>query len=623
MQNLIKYIFILSFGFLCFSTTYIHAQDKAPTFQSLIANGDTEYAKKEYIKAKTYYQEALRIKPNDANAKSKLNNTLQKIREANQKEEQFFEHIDKADNYFINSELDKALAEYNKALKIYPKDEYALAKKSEITTILQNEKEKLESFNQMIALGDKLLASDRLAEAVMQYESALKIYPTNQTAKTKYQEAKNRKETYDSKVTEFERLKINGREFTLRKKYAEAIASYEQALQLFPSDDEIPGKLSELRKQKDIADRYDAKIAEADALYEDQSFVEAKDAYQAALTVIPDDSYSLGMIARIDEIVNGPEYQQMMDEKAKQQLEEERKKRERLAAIEAEKQRQAQIKNLLTTGNQQLAEKKYAEAEQSYNQVLKLEPYHPTAIEKLAIIANYQEEIQRQRVENYRNAMTAGNSAMDMQKYAEAINQYNMALANKPNDETASQQLLAAKQLENQRLKAIEDEYNNYITQADTHFNSKNYDKAIEFYTKASNVDSSNQYPINQISRIGEILRENKMFELVTETVLIKTNESKRYSFKTIDQTVRRSNYMSFKAKNKGQKPLLLYVTYGKDSSENGSFTVRVKNNDEFNDIIIRLGAQYKWFSEDNNWIEFYPENGDVEINAVEITKDN
>lgn len=623
MRNIIKYLFILLFGCLCLSSNYAYGQDNAPTFQSLIAKGDKEYANKEYIKAKTYYQEALRLRPKDTNAKSKLNNTLQKIREANQKEEQFFEHIDKADNYFINSELEKALSEYNKALKVYPKDEYALAKKAEITTILKNEKEKLDSFNEMVALGDKLLNNERYAEAVMQYASALKFYPNNQVAKDKYQDAKNKKDTYESKVAEFERLKSQGQEFTVRKKYGEAITSYEQALQLFPNESELQTKVNDLKIKKDIADRYDAKISAADALYEDQSFVEAKAAYQEALTVIPDDSYSLDMIARVDEVINSPEYKQIQDEKAKRELEEQRKERERLAAIEAEKQRKAQVKTLLANGNQLLADKNYAEAESAFRQVLDIEANNATAKEKLGVIAGFYAEIQRQKLEKYNKAMVSGDNAMNRGNFAEAINEFNIALANKPNDEAATQKLAEAQQNENQRLRAIEEEYNNYITQADNHFNTKNYDKAIEFYTKASNVDVNNPYPGNRISQISEILKANKMFELVSSSIIVKSNESKRFSFKTIDNSIRRSNYISLKVRSKSGKPVLLYVTYGKDGSENGSYTVRVKDGEEFNDIIIRIGAQYKWFSEDNNWIELYPENGDVEITNMEITKDN
>ena len=675
MRNLIKYIFIISFGCLCMSTTYVYAQESAPSFQSLMSSGDKEYAKKEYIKAKTYYQQALRLKPKDATAKSKLDNTLLKIKEENKKEETFFEYIDNADSYYANSELEKALEEYNKALKIFPKDEYATNKKAEITTILKDEKDKLDSFNAMITLGDKLLSSEKYAEAVMQYESALAVYPNNSLAKTKYQDAKNKKEAYDLKVSEFERLQSQGRDFTLRKKYTEAIAAYEQALQIFPKETEIYDIIKELQTKKNIADNYNAKITEADALYEDQSYKDAKSAYQAALTVIPDDSYALGMIARIDEIVNSPEYLKIQNDKAKLDndfagfmnkgenaegvknyelalsyyvkalelkpnnaealakkknaedmilyLEQQRKEQERLAAIEAEKQRKAQIQTLIATGNQQIADKKYAEAEQSFNQVLAIDPNNATATEKLGVIAGFYEEIQRQKQENYNRAMSEGSYAMDSRNFAEAINQFNIALTYKPGDEAATQQLTLAQQNENMRLAALENEYNGYITKGDAQLQTKNYDKAIEFYTKAMQVNPSNPYPGNKIREIGEILNANKLVELVSSATTINSSDTKRYEFTSVDAASRRGNYLLIKAKNLGDRPFIMYISYGSKNGRNGGFTVNVPNNQDVNDFIVRIGSQYKWFSEDNTWIEILPENGNIEITSMEITKGN
>ena len=675
MRNLIKYIFIISFGCLCMSTTYVYAQESAPSFQSLMSSGDKEYAKKEYIKAKTYYQQALRLKPKDATAKSKLNNTLLKIKEENKKEETFFEYIDNADSYYANSELEKALEEYNKALKIFPKDEYATNKKAEITTILKDEKDKLDSFNAMITLGDKLLSSEKYAEAVMQYESALAVYPNNSLAKTKYQDAKNKKEAYDLKVSEFERLQSQGRDFTLRKKYTEAIAAYEQALQIFPKETEIYDIIKELQTKKNIADNYNAKITEADALYEDQSYKDAKSAYQAALTVIPDDSYALGMIARIDEIVNSPEYLKIQNDKAKLDndfagfmnkgenaegvknyelalsyyvkalelkpnnaealakkknaedmilyLEQQRKEQERLAAIEAEKQRKAQIQTLIATGNQQIADKKYAEAEQSFNQVLAIDPNNATATEKLGVIAGFYEEIQRQKQENYNRAMSEGSYAMDSRNFAEAINQFNIALTYKPGDEAATKQLTLAQQNENMRLAALENEYNGYITKGDAQLQTKNYDKAIEFYTKAMQVNPSNPYPGNKIREIGEILKANKLVELVSSATTINSSDTKRYEFTSVDAASRRGNYLLIKAKNLGDRPFIMYISYGSKNGRNGGFTVNVPNNQDVNDFIVRIGSQYKWFSEDNTWIEILPENGNIEITSMEITKGN
>ena len=674
MKSLIKYIFAISFGILCFSTTCAYSQENAPSFQSLIASGDKEYANKEYIKAKTYYQEALRIKPNDASAKNKLDNTLQKIREENKKEEQFFEYIDNGDNFYSNNELEKALAEYNKALKIFPKDEYALGKKQEITTILKDEKDKLDSFNEMVALGDNLLKQEKYAEAVMQYESALKLYPNNSAAKSKYQDAKSKKEVYDLKVSEFERFCSQGQEFTLRKKYAEAIDAYEQALQIFPAK-EISDKVTELQAKKQVADNYDAKITEADALYEDRSYNEAKAAYQEALSVIPNDSYALGMIARVDEIVNSPEYRKIQSDKAKIDsdfanfiskgesaesaknyelalsyyvnalelkpnnadalakkknaedmilyTEQQRKEQERLAAAEAERQRKEQIQSLINTGNQQITSKQYAEAEHTFNQVLALDPNNVVATEKLGVIAGFYEEIQRQKQENYNRAMSEGQYAMDSMNFAEAIRQYNIALTNKPGDEAATQQLTLAQQNENMRVAGLQNEYNGYITKADAQFQTKNYDKAIEFYTKAMNVGTDNPYPANKIREIGEILAANKLVELVNTSITINSSETKRFDFEPVDVTTRRGNYILLKAKNLGDRPFIMYISYGSKSGRNGGFTVNVPKNQDVNDFIVRIGSQYKWFSEDNNWIEILPENGNIEIISMEITKGN
>ena len=675
MKNILKYFFILPLLFFCLSTSYVAAQEQTPTYQSLIKSGDTEYAKNEYIKAKTYYQEALRLKPNDPTAKSKLDKTLQKIREENKKEEKFFEYIDKADDFYANGDLNKALAEYNNALKLFPNDDYANGKKEEITNILKNEKEKLDSFNEMVALGDNLLKNEKYAEAVLQYEAALKLYPNNNAVKDKYQDAKNKKEAYDTKVSEYDKFKAQGLEFTLRKRYSEAIDAYQQALELFPNDKEIPSIITELQAKLDVSERYQAKITNADELYEDRSYVEAKTAYEEALTVIPDDSYALGMIDRIDEIINSPEYRQIQNDKAKLDRdfennmskgenaeaasnytlalsyydkaleikpnnadalakkknaedmilyqEQQRKEQERLAAIEAEKQRQANIQNLISTGNQQLTEKRYAEAEMTFNNVLALDPNNAIATEKLAVIAGFYEEIQRQKQENYQNAMSEGDYALASRNYAEAIRQYNIALTNKPDDEIANQRLTEAQQAENMRIASLEGEYNGFITKADAQFQTKNYDKAIEFYTKAMQVGTGNPYPANKIREIGEILKANKLVELVSESITINANETKRFNFEPVDVTTRRGNYILIKAKNLTDRQFPLYISYGSKNGENGGFMVSVPKNTDTNDFIVRIGSQYKWFSEDNTWIEIMPESGSIEIELMEITKGN
>lgn len=674
MKKIIKATFVILFAIICFTSNYASAQVQEPTYQSLISSGDKEFANKEYLKAKTCYQEALRMKPNDATAKNKLDKTLNIIREESKKEEEFFEHLDLADAYYNNSELQNALAEYDKALKVMPNDKYSLSKKNEITELFQREKEKLDSFNNMVAIGDNLLADEKFAEAVMQYESALKLFPDDNSVQKKLTEAQGKNEAFNVKMSEFERFKKEGHDFELRKKYVEAIDSYQKALQIFPQDTEVPAIITSIQAKKDVADRYDAKIREADALYESQSYQEARSTYQAALTDIPNDSYAQEMITRIDEIINREELERIQKEKEKldndfaelinkgenaessqdyelaisfyvqalelkpnsleatskkenaenqilrlQQLAEER---ERQAAIEAENQRLANIQNLINVGNQQITDNKYAEAELTFNEVLKIDSNNATAIAQLEAIARIYED-QRQKEENYQFAMSEGAAALTNQDYKEALKQFNIALANKPNDEAAAQQIASAQQMEKLHLESLQNEYNILITKADAQFNTKNYDKATEFYTQAMSLNLGNTYPSDKIKEIGELLAANKIADLVSESLTINSNQTKRFSFHPIDVTARRSNYLYIKAKNLDTKQYTMYVSYGSSNGKNGGFVVNVPANQDVNDFIIRVGSQYKWFSEDNTWIEISPENGDVEIISMEISKSN
>ena len=227
------------------------------------------------------------------------------------------------------------------------------------------------------------------------------------------------------------------------------------------------------------------------------------------------------------------------------------------------------------------------------------------------------------QLENYNKAMLAGNEALNNDNFAEAITQYNIALTNKPDDDTAKQQLSIAQQRENHRLQAIENEYNGYIKSADAMMQSKNYEKAIEFYNKAIQVNTGNPYPAEKIEEIGTMLANNRLAELISSTINIKANESKRFNFTPVDISTRRGNYVLIKAKNTCDKPFTLYISYGNGNTKNGGFTVTVPNDNKANDFIIRVGSQYKWFSEDNNWIELLPENGSIEVYTMEITKGN
>lgn len=657
-----SFIFIiLIISILTISSNTTIAQDNAPTYQSLMLLGDKEFQKEEYIKAKSYYQEALRLKKGDATANSKLSETLQKIREQGEKEEKFFEIIDIADNHYDNNDYEKALAEYNKAIKIFPKDTYTLDRIKHINDFIKNEKDKLNNFNNLISAADYLKSQKKYSEALSKYEEAIKLYPTHVTANEKYQDTKNKKEEYDKLVSDFESLKKEGYELSLRKRYSEALEKYNSALNIFPNDPELKEIIKDLTAKHETSEKYNSNINIADAFYLEKSYEKAKDAYKQALTIIPNDSYSSDMILRIDEIMNSDEYVSLQKflsiiEDAKK-LEEENNIDGALSKYKSalkenpnddftsqkinlltdlinnrnkEIELQAQYSSLINKGDKAINDEDLYTALDHYTKAIELMPNSTEAREKKQDtekkIAEFEAKLalEKQKWEEYYNtAMAAAESYMSAQNYVEAIKEYNKALRYRKDDIAATQALEEATKLNESRLNALSAEYNQHITNADIQFNSNNFDKAIELYTKALALNTGNTYPSEMINRIGNILQANKLEELVNGRIEIVSNTSKRFNFKPIDVTTRKNNYILIKAKNLSETAFTLYVTYGSNNGKSGSFILRIPNNQDVNDYIIRIGAQYKWFSEDNTWIELTPENGNIEIELMEITKGN
>lgn len=656
-----KLFFIISlvFSILTISNNKLSAQNTNPTYQSLITMGDKEFNNAEYIKAKSYYQEALRIKKDDPTAKSKLNKTIQKIREQSEKEEIFFQYVDEADNHYNNGDYEKALTSYNKATKLFPKDEYTLEQIKIVTQKINDEKENIAAFNEFVNNGDRFMNQEKYTEATLQYKAALNLFPNNSSIKEKYNNAKSLKDNYDRLSSDFERLKREANDFVIRKKYAEAIEKYQQALSIFPNDSDLKSLINSLTTQKDISDRYNSKINEADSLYLEKSYEKAKNAYNEALAVIPDDPYSSDMIVRIDETLNSDEYKSLKNfltflEEAKE-LESNNKIDEALTKYKSaikqnpgdeftsqkidyltniintrnkEIELNAQYTALINKGDNSVNSEDYYSALDFYTQAYNLIPNKNEAKEKKDNTQKHIKEIEAQLAlekqkwdEYYAVAMNTAQSFMNERNYPEAIKEYNKALRFKENDQTATQGLNNATQLNDARLANLMKEYNQYITNGDNQFNTNNLDKAIEFYSKALALNTGNTYPSEMIDKISILLQENKLVVLVNETIEIKSNETKRFNFEPIDVTTRKGNYILIKAKNLSDKSYSMFISYGSSNSNNGSLIVRTPNNQDVNNYIIRIGSQYKWFSEDNTWIELTPEGGDIEIELMEITK--
>ncbi len=621
---------------LVFGANIATAQE-SETYETLMKKGNDKFGAKDYISAKTYYEMALKQKANDPTAKQKLNETVKKIKEDGARQEVFYAHLDEGDRLNGQEKYEEALSEYEAALSVFPDDKYATAQADAIRAILQERKDKQDAFDLAMSQGETLLEEENFDAAIMQFETAIGIFPTDKLPKEKLAEAKQKKQLYAEKTARFDKLMEEANQFGLRKNYDAAITKIDEALTLFPNDLTASTKRNEYQAAKGVADQYNGIIAEADRLYEAKAYREAKTQYQNALAVVSGDAYATDMIARLDPLIA----QQDAEEAARLAAEAEAA---RLAAeaeaariaAEQEAARLAAEAEAARIAAEQEAARLAAEeaariaAEQEAARLAAEQEAARLAAEEAARIAA-EEEAARQAAlaaaaelqAQFDQAMNAGNQAMSAEQFAEAITHFQSALVYKPEDENAAKQLAAAEKAENDRVAALRTQYNAFIKDGDANFRSNTFDKAIEAYTKAEELNLET-YPTEMIARIGEIIEQNKLYELNSEPITLAAGEAKRFDFNKIDIAVRRSNYVIVKVRNPHpEKTFPMIVSFGGAGGKNGGFVLPVAATEAEKTFIFRIGSIYKWFSEDNTWIEFVSENNEVEISKVEVSRSN
>ncbi|MCQ2305797.1 MAG: hypothetical protein MJZ97_12500 [Bacteroidales bacterium] len=698
-------IFSMLLGAFVACSTPLLAQT-TETYESLMKKGNDKFGAKDYISAKTYFEMALKQKANDPTAKQKLNEAVKKIQEDGERQEIFYAHLDEGDILNGQQRYEEALAEYEKALAVFPNDKYVTAQAEAIRAILQERKDKQDAFDTAMSQGESLLAEENYDAAIMQFETAIGIFPNDKLPKERLAEARQQKQLYTDKVNRFDKLVADADNLALRKNYDAAISKLGEALELFPNDTQALAKQREWQGLKVQKDQYESIIASAEQYYENKAYKEAKAQFQSALAVVPGDAYANDMIARLNPLIEEQDAEaarlaaeeaerarlaaeaeaariaaeeeaarlaaeeaariaaeeaekarlaaeaeaariaaeqeaarlaaeaeaariaaeeeaarQAAEEAARIAAEEEAARQAALAAAEAE--RQANISAILTAANELFGHQDYAAAKMKYQEVFAIDEGNATATAKIKEIDNIFAQQAAELQQHYDNAMAAGTQAVTAQDYATAIAKFGEALTYKPNDEAATTQLAAAQKLEDDRIAALRVQYNAFIKDGDANFKANVFDKAIEAYTKAEELNLET-YPTEMIARISEIIEANKLYELNNDYFTMTAGTPKRFDFNKIEIGVRRSNYIIIKVRNPHpEKTFPMIVSFGGEGGKNGGFVLPIPDNEEEKTFIFRIGAQYKWFSEDNTWIEIISENNDVEIGLVEVSRSN
>jgi tetratricopeptide (TPR) repeat protein len=582
-------------------------------------------------------------------------------------DEQYLIALNTADNYFNAQQYAEAREAYSRAAGVKADESYPAERIAEIDNIMANiEQQRLidDGYANAIAIGDNYFNNKEYPEAKAEYEKALGFKASEQYPQDKIAEivgilaeqARNQEieDNYNAAIASAD-------DFFNNKQYEEAKTAYQQALTVKPEDayaseklrgiDEI---LTEASRLQGIEDSYNEAITTADASFNAGNYRSAKDAFAVALGIKSGEQYPKDKIIEIDRILDEQDRLmaiQLKYEKAIKKadslfglLDYEGSRIAYYAALElraneshpqqkiteidgilAEFARQKAIDKsytlAITEADEYLDRGAYLEALQEYEKARGIKPDEGYPANKIAEINAQLSELEGERKKAYDAAIFQADSYYDLGNYRSAKASYQTAVNIKPDEKYARDRLDEVSTLYMIELETLKVEYRKFISDADNYFKGKIYDGAIENYRSAAKILPDEDYPGKMIARITKIINDNAIIDVNKLAQIIPDNTERRFSFDPLPASVRKENYIMIKAKNVSDHDFKMLVNFGQDNSKAGGVVLPVPKGEMVMDYIIRIGALYKWFSEDNNWLSIYPEGGDIEVALIRISK--
>jgi tetratricopeptide (TPR) repeat protein len=488
-------------------------------FNLAMSNANLAFASNDYNQAKTGYQTALRIKPNDATAKEKLGQTEAKLGQIAKMTQAYNTAITEANRQLTAKLYQEAREKYQEALQYLPDSEYPKNQVAKIDEILARqlaETKLKQDFNQAVNEAESLFKSKEFAKAKDAYTKAYNLIPSEPVPPKRINEindllAEQLKKDAALKATmdAYQNAIQRADKHFGNKEYSSARLVYNEAL-MIKSDEKYPADqlaLIEKLLTEQNDQQYKSAIATGDNSFNSNNFDSAITAYQEALKLKKGDQYASRKLKDIEV---------------------------KKAALTAENNRlkklQIDYEALIADAAIDFRNKDYMKSIGKYNQALVLKPDETFPKERIASINKILEELKIEEDLNkqYIQHITLAQKAFASNKLKDARDEYQKANEIKPSepippariteiDRLIAQQEEIAKLAameEAQRLakeKADKDTYDKAIAAADKAFAEKQYTIARTHYFTAQIAQLNQKYPKDQIEKIDEILRQQQL----------------------------------------------------------------------------------------------------------------
>ena len=485
------------------------AREKQKLYDAAIERADKAFAAKDWNGAKSSYQEALGILPNEQYPKDKIaecDKNLGLDANAAAAEKQYKDAIAAANAKFAAKDWTGAKADYQKASGMKPAEQYP---KDQIIKCDANAAAEAtaaanaQKYKDLIADADAKFAARNWAAAKAKYQEASALnaaekYPKDQivlcdkniadeaNAAAKEQQYKVAITAADTKYT--------------AKDWAGAKAEYIKASGIKPTeqypkdrmkacDDNMAAEKLAAEKDK----KYNDAIADADAKFTAKDWSAAKTKYQEALGFKPEEKYPKDRIAQCDK---------------------------NIASDQAAAAKDKSYKDALTAADAKFAAKDWAGAKIDYTKASGIKPEEQYPKDKIKqcdenIAADKVNADKAAKDKQYNDAIAAADAKFGAKDWAGAKVDYTKASGIKPEEQYPKDKIkqcdenIAADKANAD--KAVKDkQYNDIIAAADAKFAAKDWAGAKIDYTKASGIKPEEQYPKDKIKQCDDNIAADK-----------------------------------------------------------------------------------------------------------------
>jgi tetratricopeptide (TPR) repeat protein len=302
IKQYIKHIIIL-FTLIISLTVTAQAQ-QGGDYNSKIKSADEYYQNKDYYNAKAAYQLASQMQPDEAYPKEKIAEIINLLKAEMQVRGEYDEYIELADEAFDAKDYSLAITNYEKALNLIAYEEHPKQQLAKAKNLLQSAQQKESKYNAAISTADKYFANQEYQEALSSYREAANIdtdqkYPNDQILKIN-----NILQNQNSNQLAYEQAISQADQQLNYQKFSEALSQYEKALSIKPNDSYAQTQVTKMEGFIEKEKEYDKIAAQADELYVKKDFIAAKTMYAKAQKVLPEKTYALNMIDKIDASLN-------------------------------------------------------------------------------------------------------------------------------------------------------------------------------------------------------------------------------------------------------------------------------------------------------------------------------